>query len=232
VALVTGASSGIGRAIAVALAADGAVVHLASRSRDRLAQVAEEIGPDRAFVWPTNLLLEDEVTALGDSVAGESNRLDILVHSAGLFRHGRMGDASLRDLDDHMAVNLRAPYQLTQALAPLLVRGQGDVVFINSSVTRGARSEVAHYGASKYALEGLAESLRDEFNPKGVRVLSVYPGRTASPLQERIHEMEGRPYRPELLMQPEDMAQTVLNAVTLPRTAEITEIRVRPMRKT
>jgi NAD(P)-dependent dehydrogenase (short-subunit alcohol dehydrogenase family) len=131
-----------------------------------------------------------------------------------------------------MAVNLRAPYQLTQALAPLLVRGQGDVVFINSSVTRGARSEVAHYGASKYALEGLAESLRDEFNPKGVRVLSVYPGRTASPLQERIHEMEGRPYRPELLMQPEDMAQTVLNAVTLPRTAEITEIRVRPMRKT
>jgi serine protease Do len=69
-------------------------------------------------------------------------------------------------------------------------------------------------------------------NPEGVRVLSIFPGRTASALQERIHEIEGKPYRPEFLLQPEDVAQAVLDVVTLPRSAEFTEVRIRPMRKT
>lgn len=227
---MTGASSGIGRSIALAFAAEGAAVHLAARSPDALEDVANEIA--HAFVQPTDLLVEEQVSALAASVVREFGRLDLLVHSAGLLRFGRMSEATLRDLDEHLALNVRAPYQLTQALAPLLIQSGGDVVFVNSSVTRGPRAELAHYGASKCALDSLADSLRDEFNPEGVRVLSIYPGRTASALQERIHEIEGKPYRPEFLLQPEDVAQAVLDAVTLQRSAEITELRIRPMRKT
>jgi NADP-dependent 3-hydroxy acid dehydrogenase YdfG len=77
----------------------------------------------------------------------------------------------------------------------------------------------------------LADALRDEVNPAGVRVLSVYPGRTATDQQASIYELEGRAYVPETLLQPEDVAATVVGALTLPRTAELTDLRVRPMRK-
>ena len=77
----------------------------------------------------------------------------------------------------------------------------------------------------------LADTLREEINPSGVRVLSVYPGRTAGDLQASIYALEGRQYTPETLMQPEDVAATVVAALMLPRTAELTDLRVRPMRK-
>jgi NADP-dependent 3-hydroxy acid dehydrogenase YdfG len=90
---------------------------------------------------------------------------------------------------------------------------------------------VGQYAASKHALRAIADSLRDEVNPDGVRVLSVFLGRTASPMQADIYRAEGRRYQPEQLMQPEDVAAVVINALSLPRTAEVTEVRMRPMRK-
>lgn len=235
VGLVTGASSGIGRAIAKALAAEGAFVHLVGRSRARLDEVRDEIaeiaetGSGTSRAWAVDLAAPDEVEALAISLRAESDTVGLLVHSAGFIRYGTTADTTLADLDEHMAVNLRAPYQLTCALAAQLVEQEGEIVFVNSSAARSPRGQVALYSASKLALEGLANSLRDELNPRGVRVLSVYPGRTASPMQERIHALEGRPYRPERLLQPEDVARAVVGAVTLPRTAEITELRIRPM---
>jgi NADP-dependent 3-hydroxy acid dehydrogenase YdfG len=90
---------------------------------------------------------------------------------------------------------------------------------------------VGQYAASKHALKAIADSLRDEVNTEGIRVLSVYPGRTASPLQAAVHQMEGRTYHPERLMQPEDVALAVINALGLPRSAEVTDIHIRPMAK-
>ena len=89
----------------------------------------------------------------------------------------------------------------------------------------------AQYDSTKHALKALADSLRGEINRHGVRVLSVYLGRTASEMQERIHRMEGKPYRPELLLQPNDVASIVVNVLSLPRTAEVTDISIRPMIK-
>ena len=91
---------------------------------------------------------------------------------------------------------------------------------------------LAQYDLTKHALKAIADSLRGEVNPDGVRVLSVYLGRTASEMQERIHQAEGRPYRPELLLQPQDVASVIVNALSLPRTAEVTDIHIRPMLKT
>ena len=89
----------------------------------------------------------------------------------------------------------------------------------------------AQYDSTKHALRAIADSLRGEINEHGVRVLSVYLGRTASEMQEQICQMEGKPYRPELLLQPNDVASVILNALSLPRTAEVTDIWIRPMIK-
>ena len=126
-------------------------------------------------------------------------------------------------------MNVRAPYALTQALLPALRTGSGDVVFVNSSA--GAHPPAASngaYAATKHALRALADALRAEENENGVRVLSVYPGRTAGPLQERLHELEGRAYAPERLLQPEDVAAAAMAALALPRTAEATDLHITP----
>jgi NADP-dependent 3-hydroxy acid dehydrogenase YdfG len=92
-----------------------------------------------------------------------------------------------------------------------------------------ARAHVGAYAATKHALKALADALRQEVNADGVRVISVYPGRTATPLQEVLHAQEGKPYFPERLLQPRDVAAAVLHALGMDRTAEVTDIRVRPM---
>jgi NADP-dependent 3-hydroxy acid dehydrogenase YdfG len=102
---------------------------------------------------------------------------------------------------------------------------------MNSSVGVQARRGVGQYAATKHALRAVADSLREEINDRGVRVLSVFLGRTASRMQEAIHQKEGRPYRPETLLQPSDVASMVIAALTLPRTAEVTDIHIRPMSK-
>lgn len=105
-------------------------------------------------------------------------------------------------------------------------------VFINSSGgLRAKRPEVGHYGATKHALKVIADSLRGELNSKGIRVLSVYLWRTATPMQQALYRKEGRVYRPETLLQPEDVASTVVQALMLPSTAEVTDISIRPMIK-
>jgi NADP-dependent 3-hydroxy acid dehydrogenase YdfG len=103
------------------------------------------------------------------------------------------------------------------------------VVFINSTAGLVARAGVAQYAATKHALRAMADSLREEVNADGVRVLSVFLGRTATPLQAALHEREGRRYRPERLVQPADVASLVVHALTLPRTAEVTDLTIRPL---
>jgi NADP-dependent 3-hydroxy acid dehydrogenase YdfG len=102
---------------------------------------------------------------------------------------------------------------------------------MNSSAGLSARAGVAQYAATKHALKAIADSLREEINDDGVRVLSVFLGRTATPMQAAVHEMEGREYYPELLLQPEDVASVIINALSLPRSAEVTDIIVRPLAK-
>jgi NADP-dependent 3-hydroxy acid dehydrogenase YdfG len=92
-----------------------------------------------------------------------------------------------------------------------------------------ASASNGQYASTKHGLKALADSLREEVNSRGVRILSIFPGRTATPTQEKVHAGEGRPYRPERLLQPEDVAAVVINALCLPRTAEVTEIKIRPM---
>ena len=233
IAVVTGAGSGVGQAIAGALAAQGATVCLVGRTLATLEATARGVNRAETLMrcYPTDLTHDGTVQALAEQLRRDWEGIDILVHSAGVHAMGKLEAAPVTDLDLQYRTNVRAPYLLTQALLPLLRRQQGQVVFINSSVGLTARGQVGPYAATKHALKALADSLREEVNAEGVRVLSVYLGRTASPMQARIHATEGKTYHPEYLLQPSDVAAVVLNALCLPRTAEVTDISIRPMRK-
>lgn len=234
IALVTGSSSGIGRAIAIALGAEGAALWLVGRHPETLEEVAKKTRGASASViaFKADLTVQEEVRALADRIRSECGALDILVHGAGVHAFGRIESTPIEELDRQLIANVKAPFVLTQALLPLLRSRRGQIVFVNSSAGESARANVGAYAATKHALRALADSLRDEVNPEGVRVLSLFLGRTATPMQAAIHEVEGKPYRPDLLLQPEDVASMVVSALSLPRTAEVTEIRIRPMNKT
>jgi NADP-dependent 3-hydroxy acid dehydrogenase YdfG len=128
-------------------------------------------------------------------------------------------------------VNVLAPFALTKHLLPDIRASKGQIVFVNSSVVNHPAPGTLQYAASKHALKGLADGLRQEINASGVRVISIYPGRTATPLQASLCEIEGRAYMPAELLQPEDFAAIVVRALALPETAEVTDIMIRPASK-
>jgi NADP-dependent 3-hydroxy acid dehydrogenase YdfG len=232
VGLITGASSGIGRAIALALARQGAQLWVVGRNSDTLAETvaaAREFSEVKEF--EIDLTVEEGLKPLLGRLEKEVGRLDILVHSAGVIHNELMSRAHIENLDLQYATNVRAPYLLTQRLLPMLMTARGQVVFINSSVGLVARRpEVGQYAATKHALKAIADSLREEVNSQGIRVLTVYLGRTATPMQAVLHWQEEKGYQPEMLLQPEDVASTVVHALMLPATAEVTDISIRPMR--
>jgi NADP-dependent 3-hydroxy acid dehydrogenase YdfG len=233
IALVTGASSGVGRAIALALAQQGADLCLVGRQPETLQEVAHQARAhsSKVFCYQADLRLDNNIQDLAAGVQQHFEGIDILIHSAGVIELDPMECASLEDLDRHYKVNFRAPYVLTQALLPTLRSRKGQIIFINSSVGLIAKAGVGQYAATKHALKAVADSLREEVNAEGLRVLSVFLGRTATPMQAAVHGKEERVYQPDRLLQPEDVATVVINALTLPRTAEITEIHIRPLNK-
>jgi len=231
VALVTGASSGIGLAIATALIRDGAQVHTLSRKIPHgLLQQARGQG---STVASHTVDLADVVAVeqVALNLARTLPRLDILVHAAGVIRRAPAEESLPSAFDYLWRVNVMAPFQLTRALLPLLRRSNGQLVFLNSSAALRPQAGIVQYAATKAALRAMADALREELNPSGVRVLSVFPGRTATPMQQEIFRLEGRPWEPEKLIQPEDIAAIVLQVLKLPRTAEVTEIHLRPLHK-
>ncbi len=233
VAVVTGASSGIGKAIALELAAVGAKVCLVGRIKESLDAVAKGSQlSEQLFSYQLDLTDDDAVSEFAKRIQREFGFVDLVVHGAGAIARGWFADAPVEDLDWQYRINVRAPYVLTQALLPMLKSHQGQIVFLNSRVVllhAGVHS--VQYAATKHALKSMADSLREEINPLGMRVLTVLLGRTATPMQALIHEIEKRPYIPEQLIQPEDLAKIVLAALSMPRTAEVTDISIKPLNK-
>jgi short-subunit dehydrogenase len=230
VAIVTGASSGIGKAIALALAKDGATVAMVARRAEELERLCTEHKAAALSLraYPADIARPEDLDRLAARLRVEFEAVDILVHSAGVFSFGSFADTPAAEFDSQYRTNVLAPYALSQALLSSLRSRQGEIVFINSTAGLVAGANVSQYAATKHALKAVADSLREEVNQHGIRVLTIYPGRTATPLQATIHALENKPYRPERLMQAEDVAAMVVAALKLPRTAEVTEIRMRP----
>ncbi len=231
IALVTGASSGIGRAIALALADEGMALRLLGRDTDRLEAVARIAKTkSRDVGWSTvDLTLQSQVEEYAGQLGAE--KVALLVHSAGVYVRGPHAGRPGEEYARAFAANVGGPMHLTRLLLSSLREAQGQIVFINSTQGLAASAGVGMFAATQHALRAMADSLRDEVNGDGVRVLTVYPGRTATPRQASIFELEGRPYAPERLLQPEDIATMIVASLKLPRTAEVTNLTIRPMLK-
>ncbi|GAA0998886.1 SDR family oxidoreductase [Acrocarpospora macrocephala] len=217
-ALVTGASRGLGAAIARALAPDYDLV-LGGRGGSGLDLMCAELG---ARPLPVDL------TALSPFDVAGVGQVDLLVHSAGMVKLGSVADTPAEVWRDTYELNVIAVAELTRLLLPELRATRGHVVIINSGSGLRAHPGWVSYAASKFALRAFADVLRQEEEPHGIRVTTIYPGRIATDMQREVREHEGGEFQPDRYLTPDSVARAVLAAVTTSPDAHLTEITIRP----
>ena len=217
-AMITGASRGLGEAIAAALAPTH-TLFLAGRPSAHLDEVASRFG---ATTWPVDFDDPDAIPAVVEPIV----ELDVLIHNAGVAYPGRVAESTVDEWSSTMQVNVIGAVALTLGLLPALRAAGGHVVFINSGSGINASPGLASYSASKFALRGFADSLRND--ERSLRVTSVHPGRIATEMQEGLVAYAGGDYDPSRFLQPETVAKVVADAVNAPADAHIHEVIVRP----
>ena len=236
VALVTGASSGIGEATALALAGAGASVAIGARRTDRLDALAAKLRDGGTKVAQLALDVTDEsaCTAAVRRTRDELGGLDILVNNAGVMLLGTIVGADTEDWRRMLHTNVLGLLYMTHAaIEGMVEQGSGDVVNISSVAGRVARSGSGVYNASKWAVNAFSESLRQEVTGRGVRIGLVEPGAVATELTEHITQPAAKKAIRDSVgtmtpLQAEDIARAVLYLVTQPRHVAINEILVRP----
>ncbi|MEV8094026.1 SDR family oxidoreductase [Kitasatospora sp. NPDC085879] len=225
--LITGAGSGIGAVVAEKLLARGEDVLLLARDARRAAELR---GRHPGAATLVGDLADPAKLSWAFGHQSLPVELDSLLHIAGVVELGRVGDLPVKAWQEQLNVNAVAPAEITRLLLPSLRLARGHVVFVNSGAGLRADADWSAYAASKFAVRALADALRAEEHGNGVRVTTVYPGRTATAMQEKVHRQEGREYDPAQWIAPESVATAILTAIDLPRDAELTEITVRPGR--
>jgi NADP-dependent 3-hydroxy acid dehydrogenase YdfG len=240
VALVTGASSGIGEATAVALAAEGATLAVAARRRDRLELLEERLGNDtQVLVVETDITDEAAARGMVEATVVEFGRLDIVINNAGVMLLGPIVDAPVEEWRRMVEINLLGLLYTTHAALPHLLqaaetdpRRVADVVNISSVAGRFARLGSGVYNATKFGVGAFSESLRQEVATRHVRVTIIEPGATATELafhnRPEILEDMAKNFAGIALMTAEDIANSIRYAVTQPRHVAVNEILIRP----
>lgn len=219
--LLTGAGSGIAAVLAQRLLARGDDVIAVARSQERAEEMARDLPG-------ATLLVGDLARPESVELLRLPTSLDSLVHAAGAVELGPVSALSNDAWVSQLWVNLVAPAALTRVALPALRAARGTVVFVNSGAGQVAHPTWAAYAASKHGLRALADSLRAEEAEHGVRVTSIYPGRTATAMQERVHALEGKDYDPEAWIRPETVAEAILGVLDLGDDASIPDLSVKP----
>lgn len=225
--VITGSGSGIGAAVARRLHERGDDLVLLARDAGRAKELAGRYPGARTLVGD---LADPDRLSWAFSHQTMPDRVDSLLHIAGIVDLGAVGDLTPKIWRAQLDVNLIAPAELTRHFLPQLRLTHGKVIFVNSGAGLNANADWAAYAASKHGLKALADALRQEEKPNGIHVTSVYPGRTASPMQAKVHQQEGKEYDAERFIDPESVATTILMALDLPRDAEVNDLTVRPGR--
>ena len=219
--LLTGAGSGIGEALARRLLDRGDEVVAVARTEERAGELAEALPGLHTLVADLAFPESVESLALPD-------RLDSVVHAAGVVALGPVSELTVDDWASQLRVNLVAPAALTRVALPALRAARGTVVLVNSGAGLHAHPSWGAYAASKHGLRALADALRGEEAGNGVRVTSVYPGRTATPMQEQVHAHEGREYDAADWIRPETVAEAILGVLDLGEDATVPDLSVNP----
>jgi NADP-dependent 3-hydroxy acid dehydrogenase YdfG len=236
VALITGASSGIGAATAVALAAEGAAVVLGARRTDRLSDVQNQIEANGgiASLVELDVTHEESCRAAVDRAIAAHDRLDIVINNAGVMLLGPILDADTSDWRRMIETNVLGLMYVTHAALPSMVaRGSGDIVNISSTAGRVARLGSGGYNASKWAVNAFTESLRQEVTERGVRISVVEPGLVDTELRDHITHGDAKKSANDFAasirgLHAEDIARAVVYVVTQPDHVAINEVLVRP----
>jgi NADP-dependent 3-hydroxy acid dehydrogenase YdfG len=240
VALVTGASSGIGEATAMALAAEGANVAIAARRRDRLEALAARIGDDRrVLVLETDVTDPDQARAMVDRTVAEFGRLDTVINNAGVMLLGPIVGAPLEEWEQMVHLNLLGLLYTTHAALPHLLaaaerepRRVADVVNVSSVAGRVARLGTGVYNATKFGVGAFSESLRQEVTKRHVRVSIIEPGAVQTELashnRPEIIENIRATFGNFVRMQAGDIAESIVFTVTRPRHVTVNEVLIRP----
>ena len=223
---ITGASSGIGAAVAAMLYARGDELWLLAHSDERAHELWQRFPQ-------AEVLVADLASPLGLEVALSSavlpRLLDCLLHIAGVIDFSLAAELAAGKIREQVNVNMVAPMILTSALLPALRRARGLVLIANSTATLSADAAArSAYVASKSGVRGFADVLRLEESSHGVRVTTVFPGRTDTPMQKRVHEHERKAYDAAQMMLPDTVALSILHVVDLPADATIHDFTIRP----
>jgi NADP-dependent 3-hydroxy acid dehydrogenase YdfG len=236
VALVTGASSGIGAATALELAKAGATVALAARRADRLAGLVAQIEGlgGKAIALAGDMAVEAEaVKAVEDTVA-QLGRIDILINSAGVMQAGGIQGADLAEFRRVYEINVFGTlYTCAAAVPHMIAQGEGDIINITSLAGRKGGPETNAYSGSKHAANSMTDAMRQELGGKNIRVSILMPGATTTEVANNISNPNWREaikahVGKEGAVKPEEIGQTIVFMLSLPRNAHISEISVRP----
>ena len=230
VALVTGASSGIGRAIANTLAAEGVKVVLVGRSDERLQAVAQKLSAVETLVLPADLSIPSDVERIAAESLKRFGRIDLLLANAGLYIPGSVSEGNADAWDEMLAVNVNSVFRLIRALLPQMIeRKSGDIIVTSSIAGHQVLRMEAVYSASKHAVQAFVHSLRRQVAPHNVRVGAVAPGtvlnelwgyRTPAEIEAKVATHEG--------LRSEDVAEAVLFMLTRPPNVTIRDLVILP----
>lgn len=228
VAIITGASRGIGRAIAVELGGAGCAVALAARGEARLREVADELARQGAecLVLPADLSRDSDIERLVEATLKRWGTIDYLINNAGWGKKAPIVKARVEDWDETFKVNVRAPMILTKLVLPTLIaKNGGAIVNIGSISAKMGQANVAAYSASKFGVLGFTQSLFEEVREHGIKVCAIHPGYVDTPLIPRGAKIDRRK-----MIRPEDIARAVVYVLTSAPTCCPVEITIRPQR--
>ncbi len=215
--VVTGATRGVGALVTLRLQAAGHEVIGVVRPGS--------VAPSH-LRWKADLSRPATLAAAIGEQASALDRLDGVVHCAGVVDPGPLADATPEDFEHQLGVNVVAVAELTRLVLPALRAARGTVVLVNSGSGLTARPPLAVYGVSKHALRGYADALRAE--ESRLRVSTLFPGRTDTDMQRTVRAAEGGDYQPEAYLRPETVAQVICSILELPADAVITDLTLRP----
>lgn len=236
VALVTGASSGIGEAAAIALAEAGAGVAVSARRADRLAALVERIeaAGGKALALPGDVVEEADATAMVERTVAHFGRIDILVNSAGILQVGGIETADFDEYRRVLDVNLMGTaYACKAAIGPMKAQGSGDLINISSQAARKVAKGFNAYSASKHALNAMTEGLRQEVGGYGIRVCALMPGATTTDIANNVTDPDFRAAMRAHVAKDDavvasDIADAIVFIAALPRRVNVDLISIRP----
>src|SRR3989338_4018697 len=229
IALITGASSGIGKATALLFAKEGAFVILTARHLDKLKIVEEEIKNNngKADSFSMDITNRRQINKTIKKIIKKYKKIDILVNSAGIAKWGSIEDCTYKDFEDQVKFNLTGSFNTIKEIIPYMIKQKsGSIVNIITSTVKNTKAGRAAYADSKYGQAGLSNAVHEDLKGKGISVVAVYPNKTNTPIHDS-YMSKNNPER-KTMLKPQQVAKVILEAALIPASRDIKELVVNP----